>query len=430
LLFALSWHLTSCQPEQTTPTGTQHTHPKPAAQVSASSAAGRPNVVVIMTDDENLSDMQVMPQTLNLIGAAGVTFDNFVVTYSLCCPSRATFLTGQYSHNHHVFQNGPPSGGYAALDHTNTLPVWLQSAGYVTGEIGKYLNNYGVTDSLVIPPGWTEWYASIEASAFTYYNYSVNQNGTIVRYGSTPEEYRTDLHTRQAVDFITRRAPDAATTPFFLFVSYLAPHWGGPVEPGDPSIQTPVPAPRHKGLMANKVLPFTPSFNEADVSDKPKSVLTLPLLTTTQISELQEAYRQRLESLLAVDEGVATIIGALETAGVLSNTVIIFMSDNGWFQGEHRISFGKNKPYEPALKMPLMIRGPGVVVGKRIKAPVANIDNVFSLVRQLPGTRDGDRATSWSKTTRWPRGPWRSRRSDKSRTYTPRTKTATSSCTT
>jgi len=232
LLLALSWQLTSCQPEQLSPTTTHH--PGAATKVSAADAGGHPNIVVIMTDDEQMADMHVMPQTLALIGSSGVTFDNSVVTQSLCCPSRSTFLTGQYPHNHGVRSNAPPDGGYTALDHSNTLPVWLQAAGYVTAHIGKYLNRYGTVNPLETVPGWTEWYFSTAKSDEHYYNYTLNENGTAVTYGSTAEEYKTDVFTNIAVDFINRRAPDAVAgvAPFFLFVSYFANHGGLPGEPG------------------------------------------------------------------------------------------------------------------------------------------------------------------------------------------------------
>jgi arylsulfatase A-like enzyme len=382
-LLALLAALTACEEEQLAPSRSE---PRSGtAERAVASAAGRPNIVVIMTDDQVVESMRVMPQTRGLIGSAGVTFDKSMVTYALCCPSRATFLTGQYPHNHGVRSNSRPEGGHAKLDHSNTLPVWLQGAGYVTGHVGKYLNGYGIVDSLEIPPGWTEWYAGTSGDEYNYYNYAVNENGTVVRYGATPDDYQADVYTGKALDFIHRRAPNAAagTTPFFLFVTYLAPHNGGPVEPGDPSdpnLGTPVPAPRHKGRFAGEVLPASPAFNEADMSDKPVSMRNRALLTTTQVSEIREAYRQRLESLLAVDEGVARIIGALQNDGVLDNTLVIFTSDNGYFHGEHRLLSGKTLPYEPAVKVPLLIRGPGTAPGRRVSALVANIDLAPTIV--------------------------------------------------
>ena len=346
-------------------------------------AAGRPNIVVIMSDDQTVEEMRVMSRTRSLIGAAGVTFKNNIATYALCCPSRSTYLTGQYPHNHGVRSNGLPDGGYHLLDHSNTLPLWMQSAGYVTGHIGKYLNQYGEVDSTEIPPGYTEWYGSLGLSAYRYYDYYLNENGTVVRHGLGTAEYQGDVYTAKAVDFIRRRAPAAAAggAPFFLFVTYLAPHWGDPVEADDPaSLQTAVPAPRHKGRYAGEVLPRSPAFDEADMGDKPASMRRRARLTATQVGDLGKAYQQRLEALLAVDEGVASIVGALQTAGVLQNTLLIYTSDNGWFQGEHRIPFGKILPYEPAVKVPLLIRGPGVVAGRKVAAAVANIDLAATIV--------------------------------------------------
>ncbi len=367
----------------------------PSATVAAS-AAGKPNIVVVMTDDQTVENMRAMPQVRSLIGDAGMTFDNNVVTYAICCPSRATFLTGQYTHNHGVRSNAAPEGGYTKLDHNNTLPLWLQQAGYVTGNIGKYLNGYGKVDSTEVPPGWTEWYGAIGNSADKYFNYYMSENGRVVFYAKSPEEYKSDVFTNMALDFIRRRAPGAAAggAPFFLWISYHAPHWGNPVEPGDPtSIQTPVPAPRHKGRFAGLLLPPSPAFNEANMSDKPASMRSRPLLTTTVKNALQEAYRQRLESLLSVDEGVASIMAALQDGGVLDNTMVIFTSDNGFFQGEHRIEFGKILPYEPAVKVPLLIRGPGVLPGRRNTAAVANIDlapTIVDVAGATPGlTMDG-----------------------------------------
>jgi arylsulfatase A-like enzyme len=295
-----------------------------------------------------------------------------------------------------------PREGYAKLDHSNTLPLWLQQAGYVTGHIGKYLNGYGEVDSLEIPAGWTEWYGSIGGSADNYYDYVLNENGTIVSYGTGPELYQTDVYTDKAVDFIHRRAAEASAgvTPFFLFLGYAASHGGTPIEPGDPSLPSPVPAPRHKGRFAGEVLPATPAFNEADMGDKPASMRTRRLLTATQVSEITEVYRQRLESLLAVDEAVQRIIETLQSDGLLANALVIFTSDNGFFQGEHRVDFGKILPYEPSVKGPLLIRGPGIAAGRRTSALVANIDLAPTIV-EAAGARPAEpwTAGAWGRSS-------------------------------
>jgi arylsulfatase A-like enzyme len=371
--------LGACSSEPTRPNDSEAA--RGVAGTAQPNAATRPNVVVIMSDDQTVSDMRVMTRTLDLIGTPGVTFRNSMVTYALCCPSRSTFLTGQYPHNHGVRSNGSPDGGFTALDHGNTLALWLQEAGYVTGHIGKYLNGYGAVDPLEVPPGYTEWYASIHHSAYDYFGYLLNENGTVVAYGDTPDQYQADVYTAKAVDFIRRRGPAAAAgQPFFLFVTYLAPHWAGLVQPGDLTPLSPVPAPRHLGRFSGEGLPKSPSFNEADVSDKPTSMRRLPRLTAAEVGRIGQSYQRRLESLLAVDEGVAAIVNALQSAGVLQNTLLIYTSDNGWFQGEHRIQSGKVLPYEPAVKVPLLIRGPGVAPGRTVSAPVANVDLAPTIV--------------------------------------------------
>jgi N-acetylglucosamine-6-sulfatase len=366
-----------------------------------------------MTDDQTSESMRVMPLTRSLIGSAGVTFDNSVVTYALCCPSRATFLTGQYAHNHRVLSNGSPEGGHARLDHSNTLPLWLQEAGYATGHIGKYLNGYGRVDALEPIPGWTELYVASDNTADKYYNYRLNENGTLVPYLATPDHHKSDVYTSKGVDFIRRRAPAAAAgeQPFFLFLTHLAPHTGNPKEPGDPSMPTALPAPRHKGRFAGEALPPSPAFNEANMSDKPASMRSRSLLTATQVREIREVYRQGLESLLAVDEGVAGIIEALQDEGVLDNTFVIFTSDNGYFHGQHRIPSGKILPYEPAVQVPLLIRGPGVTPGVRISEMVANVDVAPTIVEAAGATarRTMDGRSLWpflsGGQTTWPGSP-------------------------
>jgi N-acetylglucosamine-6-sulfatase len=138
---------------------------------TGNNANGRPNIVVVMSDDQDVASMRVMSNVQSLLASKGTTFPRSYVSYSLCCPSRATFLTGQYAHNHGVFGNVPPNGGYHKLNHTNTVPIWLQKAGYYTGHVGKYLNGYGTPNQLEIPPGWSEWYASF---APKYYGYRLN----------------------------------------------------------------------------------------------------------------------------------------------------------------------------------------------------------------------------------------------------------------
>ena len=288
----------------------------------ASASSARPNVIVVMSDDQTLDSMRYMPQTEARLGERGTTFSQYVDNYALCCPSRSTFLTGQYAHNHGVLGNSPPLGGFDKLDSTNTLPVWLQRAGYYTGLIGKYLNGYEphrTDDPPLVPPGYSEWQGTTRT--YSFYNWEMNENGVLVPYGTAPEDYDSDVFTAKAVDFVERRAP--AAQPFFLWLTYLAPHGGGP----NPSPQPPAdcsntakPAPRHAAALDSEPLPQPPSFNEVDVSDKPAMIRNQPLMTPAQIVNAQREYRCRIESLLAIDEGVARLVDALRSSGELENT--------------------------------------------------------------------------------------------------------------
>ena len=350
-----------------------------AGQAKSGSPLNRPNVVVLMTDDQAVESMRVMPNVRALLADQGVTFDHSFVSYSLCCPSRSTFLTGQYAHNHGVWGNAAPNGGYYKLDSTNTLPVWLARAGYQTIHLGKYLNGYGTRNPNEVPPGWGEWHGSVDPSTYRYYNYTLNENGRLVTYGTGAANYQTDVYARKAVDIIGRQVADPR--PFFLSVAFLAPHSGGPREAGDPAgMATPVPAPRHRNAFVTQGLPVPPSFNEADVSDKPAAIRNRPLMTTAKIAAVRENYQQRLESLLAVDEAVAQIVNALTVTGQLDDTYIIFTSDNGFFHGEHRVPSGKVLLYEPSVRVPLIVRGPDIPHGKHRSQFVVNTDLASTIV--------------------------------------------------
>jgi N-acetylglucosamine-6-sulfatase len=345
----------------------------------SASPALRPNIVVLETDDQTVESLRVMPNVRTLLAEQGVTFDNSFVSYSLCCPSRATFLTGQYAHNHGVWSNTAPNGGYYKLDSTNTLPVWLQRAGYQTIHLGKYLNGYGTRSKTEIPPGWGEWYGTPDPSTYRYLGYTINENGKLVTYGNTAANYKTDIEAQKAVDIIGRQALDPR--PFFLWVAFLAPHSGGPRDPDDPSGQsTPSPAPRHRNYFATQALPAPASFNEADVSDKPAGIRNRPLMTPAKIAAVHENYQQRLESLLAVDEAVGQIVNRLAAIGELDKTYILFTSDNGFFHGEHRVPAGKVLLYEPSIRVPLIVRGPKIPAGQHRSQFVANIDLAPTIV--------------------------------------------------
>ncbi len=362
-----------------------------AAPSQPQQTQARPNVLVLMTDDQTVESMRVMTNVNALLGARGTTFVNNFASFPLCCPSRTTFITGQYGHNHTIMGNAPPTGGYDKLapTHANSLPAWLRQAGYHTAHLGKYLNGYGRTRPTEIPAGWAEWYGSTDPSTYSFYNYTLNENGRLVTYGTGAANYQTDVYGRKAVELIRRLAP--ATQPFFLSVAFLAPHSGGPRDTDDPRNQsTPSPAPRHRNRFASEPLPMPPSFNEADVADKPAGIRNRALIGPARINGIRENYQQRLESLLAVDEAIRDIVAALEASGELSRTLIVFTADNGFFHGEHRVPNGKVLVYEPSVRVPLILRGPGVPAGARRSNLVANVDlaaTILDATNARPGRR-------------------------------------------
>lgn len=346
-----------------------------------------PNVVVIMTDDQTVEQLRVMDRTRELLADQGTTFSNFVTSFPLCCPSRATFLTGQYAFNHGIVDNIGPDGGYYQLDNRNTLAVWLQRAGYTTDFVGHYLYRYGTRERTEVPPGWDRWFSTIDPSTFRYFGYTVNDGGTLREFGHAAEDYQTDVMADRAVEEVRRLAD--GDRPFFLNFWTLAPHVAEPENSDDPDLSA-VPAPRHAGTFEQDwwTAEQVPSFNEEDVSDKPLYVqLNGRFLPVTAIAA--QAHHQRaLESLLAVDEAVGRIVDALDETGELANTVILFTSDNGYLQGEHRFRDAKSLPYEESIRVPLIIRGPGFPSGATAPQLTANID-LAPTILDLAGVEGG-----------------------------------------
>ncbi|CAN5678815.1 sulfatase [soil metagenome] len=343
-------------------------------------ARAQPNVVVVMTDDQALSQMRALPKTKALIGGAGVKFERSYTAQPKCCPNRATFLTGQYPHNHGVRDNEPPNGGYSKLDHSETLPVWLDRAGYETAFIGKYMNGYNRVGD--IPPGWDEWAALID---FGYYNFTLNDDGESVSYGSSPADYQTDVLADRAADFIDRSAP--AADPFFLWIAPQAPHIAGVrSDIGEPD--NPQSAPRHQGDFKGAIAPRTPNYNERDVSDKPRYIRRQRLLSRQQKTKIDTHFRSTLESLSAVDDMVQRLRNRLHASGELADTLFVFTSDNGYFFGNHRSFCCKDEIYEEAARVPLLVRGPGFprgVVRNQLVSTVDLAPTILQLGDATPG---------------------------------------------
>lgn len=312
----------------------------------------KPNIVFILTDDMSKRDLRYMPRTNKLLVDQGASFDNAFVTYSLCCPSRATYLTGRYAHNHGIKGNFYPEGGHErfkelGLDESTTA-TWLKAAGYRTGYVGKYFNEY---DTLYVPPGWDYWRTRMESDIS---NKTLNEDGAIVQY---PNGNFDNIFTRKAVSFVRDSAQ-----PFFLQVGTHAPHGPNDVER------------KYDGKFSGLKAPRTPNYNEKDVSDKPSDIRRRAPLKPSQIANIDKDYRERLEALQSVDEMVAAIVTTLRDTEKLSNTYILFSSDNGYHFGNHRLTVGKWRPYEEDIRVPLVVRGPSVPEGVRREQFVLNND--------------------------------------------------------
>ena len=399
----------------------------------------RPNILVVMTDDMAASDVRVMPNVRRL-ARQGTTFADAVDSFPLCCPARATFITGQYAHNHGVAGNFHPFGWYGMAGRGNTLPAWLQRAGYRTALIGKWLNGYGALDAHgEVPAGFDVWRGLLDVSAYDYFNFVMNVDGALRTWGDAefarglvefgnvqvqpvdparalqtvlgkltevfgpapysywgtqdPADYSPDVTGRITNRLV--REQRKSRKPFFI--------WWAPASPHREDVATtlmgrpgpdPRPPPRHAVASKGYELPRPPSFNEADLSDKPSNLTSkAPPLTEAQIDQLQLNYEGRVGSLLAVDDWVGELVRTLRRTGQLDETLIMFVSDNGWMQGEHRVPGDKFLPYDESLRVPLILRGPGVAAGRTVRGQVSNVDfapTLLDAARARPGrTMDG-----------------------------------------
>jgi len=337
-------------------------------------------VLFVLTDDMRLDDLQYMPQVRQLVGDEGATFDNEFDNVTLCCPARTSILRGQYSHNTGVLTNGGTTGGFetahAIKVEDATVATAMHNAGYVTGLFGKYLNGYPNTVApSYVPPGWDTWSSSSKGNAYGEFNYTLNQNGTQVHYGDKPEDYGTDVYTRQTTDFIDH-SHDAGK-PFFAYLAVYAPH--------QPATPAPQDADSFPGLQATR----DASYDEADVSDKPQYIQDLSPVGRQAQAKVDALARRRAQSLQAVDRDVAGLVAHLRGIGVLDNTYIIFTSDNGFHLGQHRMPAGKQTAYETDIHLPLLVRGPGVTAGDHVQAITGNVD-LAPTIAELGGAKLAD----------------------------------------
>jgi arylsulfatase A-like enzyme len=345
-------------------------------------APARPNIILIMVDDLDSGSLAsaveagFLPHLSELLIQEGTSFANSYVTLSLCCPSRATSLTGQYPHNHGVIRNSGEQGGFHRFDDRSTLATWLQDGGYHTGHIGKYLNGY--RNASYVPPGWDRWQALVDPSTYCMYRYTISDDGVPVTYGRAAGDYQTDVLAARSEGFLRAWHERGDPRPFYLSIAPLAPHVESSCNPGGVR-----PAPRHAGSV-QLPLPMPPSFNEASMNDKPRWMRSLPLRSPGAVELL---YRRRIAALRAVDDLIGRVSTALEAAGALDDTAVLFTSDNGYLLGQHRWR-SKVLLYEESIRVPLLVRLPGGGVSADLSALALNNDlapTIAAIAEVTPG---------------------------------------------
>jgi len=351
----------------------------PAHSYSPGSGVRRPNIVFVLTDDLSRDLLAFMPEVQSL-RTRGLTFDNYIVSDSLCCPSRASILTGNFPHDTRVLGNTPDVGGFATFyqrgDQATAFNVALQHAGYATAMMGKYLNGYlepgqDPAAPSYIPPGWNEW--DVAGFGYPEFNYLMNVDGTIRRFGHRPRDYLTDVIARRGVDFINRMA--ARHRPFFLELATFAPH------------RPYTPAPRDRHDFPGLVAPQPPNF-DVTPTHPPLWLAGHPPLGARKLRLINRAFRKRAESVQSVDRMISQIEAALDAHHLTSDTYIVFSSDNGLHTGQYRLTPGKLTAFDTDIRVPLVVAGPGVPINRRTELFAQNIDlaKTFEALASVPQT--------------------------------------------
>jgi arylsulfatase A-like enzyme len=337
----------------------------------------RPNVLVVTVDDLATIDMPYLPRVRRLMERGGVAFSDALAPTPLCAPSRASLISGQYAHNHGTLSITGPSGGYAAFSHQDTIATALQAAGYDTLFTGKYINGYGKNGTEHdVPPGWTDWRATVDPSTYNFFNPKMNLNGVVAK----SKGYTTDVMTKHAQEMIGAERGDR---PWFAWVNYVAPHVGGPAGPGDPKklypgtpagrFETTVPDPKDRGYYRRVPLPLVPSsFPDGDPAVPPHAPANVRRFDALQKRALETVYQRRIEAARGLDRAMGRLFRTLRRTGQLDRTLIVFHSDNGYAIGPHNMN-GKRFHYDESLRVPLYMRGPGlprgVVVSTAVTVP-------------------------------------------------------------
>jgi arylsulfatase A-like enzyme len=387
--------------------GTPRTHAALAPAPNGGTAAppadvhagpGHPNIVFVLTDDLSMDLLPYMPQ-VRALQHQGMTFNNYFVSDSLCCPSRASIFTGQFPHDTGVFTNAGANGGIGAFfahgDENNTFNLALQQSGYQTAMMGKYLNGYldGPTRSPLsageVPAGWTQW--DVAGWGYPEFDYPMDINGRVRRFGHRSRAYLTDVLARRGVQFIDRAAQTGQ--PFFLELATFAPHFPY------------TPAPRYARAFPGLTAPQPPGFDTLPIN-APRWLAHRPALRPRQLARINWAFRRRVQAVQSIDDLIARIRTALARNGMTGDTYVVFSSDNGLHTGEYRLMPGKLTAFDTDIRVPLVVTGPGVPAGSVSNAMTENVDlgETFAALggtslagdgHSLVGLLHGADATGW-----------------------------------
>jgi arylsulfatase A-like enzyme len=336
-------------------------------RVPTSLAPRRPNIVFVLTDDLSMDLLRFMPHVQEM-ERQGLSFQDYFVSDSLCCPSRASIFTGNFPHDTGIYSNTGTHGGFdeffARAEEQRTFAVALRRAGYRTALMGKYLNGYlmkkGMPAALpptYVPPGWSAW----DGVGWGYpeFNYLLNQNGVLHAYGHRPSDYLTDVLARDGLAFINSSV--SSGQPFFLELATFAPH--SPYRP----------APRNAHDFPGLHAPEPPSYNTLPINP-PRWLAGRPPLSPAAITRINNVFRLRAQSVEAIDDMIGEIQAELRADGQAQNTYIVFSSDNGLHTGEYRLMPGKMTAFDTDIRVPLVIDGPGIPPGATTSAMAENID--------------------------------------------------------
>jgi arylsulfatase A-like enzyme len=329
-------------------------HAARAAPATVTTKTSRPNIVFILTDDLDAAtyDPAQFPELRNLMTSVGTTFTHFYVDDSLCCPSRASILRGQYVHNTGVLNNTTPTGGFERFHadgrERSTVATWLHARGYRTGLFGKYLNGYPDTVSpRYVPPGWDRWVSPSGGNPYSEYHYQLNDDGKLVAYGNQPSDYLVDVLSHKATRFMS----SVGRHPFFAYIAPFVPH-----EPA-------TPAPRYANAFPGVTAPRPSSYDQQAPSNSPSWLHDRPPLSPAVQRYIDILYRRRLQDMLGIDDLLRNVVDTLQRNGQLDNTYIFLGSDNGFHLGQHRLPPGKETAFDEDIRVPLVVRGPGVPHG-------------------------------------------------------------------